>query len=807
MDSIAIKIWFLTSIVSIFFTFINHFYKNETGLERIFWGLFSLVIFSALCSLALVRLNNFDILNLAIINTFISTASIFIHPAITRKKIFDSRKDIFAALLLLLLAGLYALFPTYYIDGGRDYSLYLIQMAVISKTGGLNYDVPFMQQMLNQYGPELVRRFYGGIYNGLDYGYIKDTLIPQFLHLYGSWGAIFYSIAGVEGAVRSNGPIMLVGLFGLYLFTRKYLNPWVGIIIILVVGINPAMLFNARITTTEILSFSLLVGALIALDKGWTEDKKLWATAGGFLLALTQLNRIDGLLNILVIFGYFLVLLRDMRKTPIFLSLSLSYIFLIPFFFWDSYFHSYPYISEVWNPGIKPLLVLNAALILVIISSSILIAANKNISKLLQEAPHIALRVALYGLFAWFIFSATIWPNIDNFSFDSRSLRELVWYITPAGLVFSLIAIFHLNKKQRYIHWLPFVCIVAATTVAFTLRPSITPDHYWATRRWVPQVIPGLLTLSIIGGYYLFSATIKRKKETFVVLGTCLVAYLGICLDFSKQWLFVSQNKGLHEQFISLSHKLKETGSEGVIVKNDSMLSPLNYIYDFPAVGLAYTRISIFYPFTHPEQVYQALSDGTFAGRLMLPYNPIDFLEDALGSQEICYSFLERSIGRRSESISHQCDTYGFGIVPKKKQNDTWKISISTQNTSMYKKSDNVTRSDENGVRSKGTGGIFVFGPYINLSPGQYLIEWEGDIEESQSLTVGQTAVTANSGQTELASSSILKNDNRFKSQIKLNLQKEAKNVEFVIKDSPGSILTLKNIRLEKLNSQTEYLP
>ena len=121
-----------------------------------------------------MRLNNFDILNLAIINTFISTASIFIHPAITRKKIFDSRKDIFAALLLLLLAGLYALFPTYYIDGGRDYSLYLIQMAVISKTGGLNYDVPFMQQMLNQHGPELVRRFYGGIYNGLDYSYIKS---------------------------------------------------------------------------------------------------------------------------------------------------------------------------------------------------------------------------------------------------------------------------------------------------------------------------------------------------------------------------------------------------------------------------------------------------------------------------------------------------------------------------------------------------------------------------------------------------------------------------------------------------------
>ena len=86
-------------------------------------------------------------------------------------------------------------------------------------------------------------------------------------------------------------------------------------------------------------------------------------------------------------------------------------------------------------------------------------------------------------------------------SYYEQATRWLSWYLGWGTLALALIGACWLAYEQVAGHrrvWAPafLVCFGSAVWVLFA--PSITPDHPWADRRFVPVVLPGLVLFALI---------------------------------------------------------------------------------------------------------------------------------------------------------------------------------------------------------------------------------------------------------------------------------------------------------------------
>jgi hypothetical protein len=81
-------------------------------------------------------------------------------------------------------------------------------------------------------------------------------------------------------------------------------------------------------------------------------------------------------------------------------------------------------------------------------------------------------------------------------SYYEQSLRWLSWYFGWTALVLALVGAMRLAYQQvagRRREWLPVFLVCFCTAVLVLFKPSITPDHPWADRRFVPVVLPGVV--------------------------------------------------------------------------------------------------------------------------------------------------------------------------------------------------------------------------------------------------------------------------------------------------------------------------
>jgi hypothetical protein len=86
-------------------------------------------------------------------------------------------------------------------------------------------------------------------------------------------------------------------------------------------------------------------------------------------------------------------------------------------------------------------------------------------------------------------------------SYYEQATRWLSWYLGWGTLALALLGAcwlaYELVAGRRRV-WGPAFLVFFGTATAVLLRPSITPDHPWADRRFVPVVLPGLVLFAIM---------------------------------------------------------------------------------------------------------------------------------------------------------------------------------------------------------------------------------------------------------------------------------------------------------------------
>jgi hypothetical protein len=86
-------------------------------------------------------------------------------------------------------------------------------------------------------------------------------------------------------------------------------------------------------------------------------------------------------------------------------------------------------------------------------------------------------------------------------SYYEQATRWLSWYLGWGTLALALLGACWLAYEQiagRRRIWAPAFLVFFGTATVVLLRPSITPDHPWADRRFVPAVLPGLVLFAVM---------------------------------------------------------------------------------------------------------------------------------------------------------------------------------------------------------------------------------------------------------------------------------------------------------------------
>lgn len=716
--------------------------------------------------------------------------------------------DVAAMIILPAAFLLYSLYPVNYIIGGRDPGVYYNLGIHIADKGSLLINDDFLRSNYNEIA-SFAHLDFPGLYSAMQRGVSQDPglLIPQFLPMTPALLTIGYVLGGIQGLIRVNSLVAFLALISIYLFCKQTIGKKAGILAILFLILNPAELFGARITQTELLSQLLLFFSFILFDQSMKRNSTALAAASGLIMGIGCFNRVDSYLfgiGFLTVSAYMLLIGHKKSRLPLVSSAFFTIIAAASALY--GYYYSNPYYSDLWNNGtLKGLLLLNLGfmtLVLIAYITAKLLRRQKTYNLRLYSkfislkkkwlAPAVGLLMLTIFIAAYFIrpllLPEGVLPGTDRY-FQAYAMRDFTWYVPIAAIIVSIYGLYHMIRNRSVTSMVPFLIISLANIVGYIYRPSITHEHLWASRRWVTVNIPAIYILTAYG------ITRLRIKRTAIrnILIYGLTAYIlvfslwqskpliknALFKDFDRQLgkaaEVIPDNALVLAQMPTIATPLNQLFDKDVyIVKNDYDIKKLSdyakdkdtYIVGWPERHLVNLRLNNL----EAVQIQALALDGRY----------IEETSDVF----------PRSLYQWYQDMS----LYKLEYVPS--------MSYVFDVQSEFRTVNGV--SEEIGFRSDGTSNYLLFGPFLELSTGKYTIEFEGQLM-NEAITeddIGYIDVVHKGASIILLKESLneyLQDNNDIKGEITFTLENPVLDLEFRLFNEPGVDIWIKNVKITKI--------
>jgi hypothetical protein len=370
-----------------------------------------------------------------------------------------------------------------------------------------------------------------------------DVVVPQFMAglpmmlTLGGW-------IGGTSAMVAMAP--LLGACAVLTFgglTARLVGPRWAPLGALALALTLPMQWISRSTYSELPALVLLLGGLALMHDirdlpanlegvpGWKQPVRVRAALAGLALGLTVLVRIDGLRDVLpvVVFAGLLVVRRRRTGLPLFAGLAVG----VGAGLIEGFTLSRPYLTYL-KVSLDPLLLMAATLVAAtVLMATVLLwpvtgvplrRLGARISRgrwpelaavvtvlimiLFAIRPYLQTDVRiphspddkLNASFIQYVQTVTSLPVEPGRLYSELSLYWMVWYIGVPALLLGTFGVALLGRRllrRRSLEWLLPYSVIVFSTVTILLRPGITPDHPWASRRLISVVIPGLLLFAV----------------------------------------------------------------------------------------------------------------------------------------------------------------------------------------------------------------------------------------------------------------------------------------------------------------------
>ena len=412
-------------------------------------------------------------------------------------------------------------------EGGRDQGTYFLHGVGIAKSSSVRVKLPY---------EGLVEREYGSIRHianprGFGYNLQDRSMEGQFPPAFPLMLAQFYGISGYEGLILLVPFLASLNLLLAYVLARQYLGFHWALWAALFFALNPAQLWNARITLSEILAQSLILGGiLLATVAIETQRRRVYLT-GILLLVSSCFVRIDGYLFFFIASVSALALqlfangnrLATYRRTHASVFALLGLLFGLAYLYYTNanHFYFWDFWDDIKVIGYASLAVL--AISVLFHSSTVRDRFQKLFPGKIVWAG-IAAGLALALVYCIFVrphiepYSQFEDPHYGTRDYRENSVNDLAAYISHVaialGLLGSLIALRHLmtgGKGQLALLLLPWL----AFSLIYLYDPQISADHIWRIRRFTPIVIPGFILFAALGLQFLETKYLARFNRPF----------------------------------------------------------------------------------------------------------------------------------------------------------------------------------------------------------------------------------------------------------------------------------------------------
>lgn len=467
---------------------------------------------------------------------------------------------------LLVLAFLYLCYPNESILGGRDMGVYANHGIYIASHGNLSpqYPVPYESKSWSQ-------SFLPGLYA------TTGVITVQFAHLFPVWLAQSYDSFGTDGLFRLNAVLALVSLGLFFGLLRRFVSLPLAVLGTLFLGGNVSQIWLARITLTEIMTQMWVVAALLTADLAYRDNQPNWARWSGILWGMTSLCRIDSFMFIAFITVTHLIqrcfcVKEDNQEIMFWSRLYQGAIPVFTLALAYYYFFSQPYFSDLLRQ-----LTLIAALTVVVTAGHLMLTLVKKNKLYLNNL----LTTKTFWVFAVivimaFLYGHLIRPHLGQFSVfnwqesglhGTRTYREdslanlgaylsiPVLYAALGGWLAAVWRIWFLRQWQ----WLLPVVVAGGAAFIYIYDPNISPDHYWAVRRFVPLILPGFIFFGTFSLAQLAGSFSNTRRFNIVFWGVAI--YL-LCFTFNldRHVITHAENKGYWQQLSLLAEKIPNDG-------------------------------------------------------------------------------------------------------------------------------------------------------------------------------------------------------------------------------------------------------
>jgi len=398
--------------------------------------------------------------------------------------------------------------PGEHMQTGRDGGTYTATAGWIASDGGLVIDAdrpPFDDTAGLGY-------FAAGFHEIVPDG----PLYAQFMHAFPAMMASVGLAGGLDLMVRTNALLGGLALLALFAFAERLMRPWLALVAQVALASTLVFVYFTRAPFSELLMLGMLFAGLWTLDQAVALRDRTTGFVAGLLLGGTFLARLDGLVVLLMLALALMppvVTGRLRRVAPAALVgiATTSAVAAVDLFVFA------PFYVALHVEFLVPLALAFVAV------GGIAGAARTGpgrsaIAAILRHRVRIAvglgLLIVVAGVFAYAvrpIVQVDTWDRTlpigflqqregqavdESRTYAEQSMRWLGWYLGLPALAAGVLGWALLTREviaRRLGRLIPFLLVFSALTTLYVWQPSITPDHIWADRRFLPVVFPGLL--------------------------------------------------------------------------------------------------------------------------------------------------------------------------------------------------------------------------------------------------------------------------------------------------------------------------
>ncbi|WP_150251995.1 hypothetical protein [Nocardiopsis deserti] len=402
----------------------------------------------------------------------------------------------------------------------RDPASYAMYTAWIAENGFL--PIPQQRELIAGDDPSLS-------YESLAHYQRGDVIWPQFMAGAPLVASIGYWLGGLDGMLVTTPVLGALGVLTFAGLTARLVGIRWAPLAALVLAVCLPQQWVSRFTYSEPVTQVLLLGGLVLaydalvrrtrITDRWSSAHTLAAVAG-LAFGLGLVVRIDAIRDLLPVIGFagLLLLARRGQALPLLGGLAAG----VGLGLYAGYGLSLPYL-EYLSDSLNPLLLISAVVIAVTVAATAALWRHgiPHVERV-RWLPDAVTALALLAM-ALFALRPLLWPDYGHGSdftdgwvayvqqreglalegsrtYYDMSLYWVGWYVGLAAVLFASVGVAHVLRRlfqRRDPQWLLPAMLLVWTVGTTLLRPAITPDHPWASRRLIALVIPAFILFAV----------------------------------------------------------------------------------------------------------------------------------------------------------------------------------------------------------------------------------------------------------------------------------------------------------------------